>query len=1015
MNVPILTKRRERKQSELTAAIDAGVEKALTPAVAMAAQAGAHSGATYAVNPSSPFAQTGGFGSAYVPLPRPDDAFNSLFGSGYPLIPDPLDPLGPDGRAAPRRYQYRVSENLNLLDRQTPWYVLTQLASGCDVVSRCIELVQDALVGLEWSWGFSQQILTQIMHEQDITNQARANAYARDKYGDELQRVSSFFDYPDKRMGQTFSTWVTQFIWSMLTYDGVAIAPEYNLGGELVSLSQIDTPSIKILLDNQGFPPRPPAPAFQQILYGFPRGEFQAEDVTTDGQVPNGYARDQLAYYIHRPRPHTVYGFSAVEESINIATIYQARQQWLHAEYSHGIIPRLIIETAGSETWTPEQLGFYQQILNDQLSGQIQRRQQALLLRPGMTAVELAQIEKTYQAAYDEMLVLQIGAKFGVPQSLLGIQMKSSIGGGSQTKGQSDQSEQFATDALKNFIIDCINDLARRFMGVGPELTMTATGGGNDDDDLTRAQADEIDVNAGIRTRNEIRAERGVPLINEPEADALGVTIATGISFLTGALAQQQASASIAANMAASEAIPGQSKEKETGGDNGPEGDSDSGHESVSSGDGSSQEDAGGSAGSGAASPTGDKPSGPAPKDDTRQPDANAEKELAAFFKYAKSRLSDGKAWGRDFQFNSVGADLAGRLNAAGRRGNLGLVRTLCKQKNTDEAVIDYSGRVILPEPLQPGDKIVVEHKRGKDDEYELEDVEDLEKKASARSRRAEEQPQHDLHDKIIEFYSSKLAQALTPTGVAAAIAAAKKKYGATKKAAGDGSNLTPAQQAAADAVAANVKISQGQVKEILEQIYGDSYFAGSHAAATQIGGGARVTADLEAADAAANWSDWTPGWAEAANLTRLGGLQDLLDQAGVTIQSIEQTLMERLGNVIADGLSAGDSTDVMANNIADAVGGNADLIAITESARAMQAATMDTYQANDVDSWNWLAEDDACQICLDAVDDGPYDSNNPPDPDIPAHPRCRCAPVPVVDTETSPTDNADDFDGGDE
>src|SRR5665213_1360503 len=210
------------------------------------------------------------------------------------------------------------------------------------------------------------------------------------------------------------------------------------------------------------------------------------------------------------------------------------RQNWLHAEYQHGVTPKMLIETTGTETWTPERLAYYEQIMNDRLTGQTQRRQNMFMLRPGMTAKQLVSDADAYKPLFDEYLIMQIGAKFGVPQNMLGIQSHSAISSGSKDKGQSQQSEQFATDAMRNFLIDCINDMSRRFMGVGPELTMTCTGGGDDEDDLTRAQADASDVGAGIRSRNEIRAERGVPLDTSPEADQLGVTSPTGVTFLSG-------------------------------------------------------------------------------------------------------------------------------------------------------------------------------------------------------------------------------------------------------------------------------------------------------------------------------------------------------------------------------------------------------------------------------------------------------------------------------------------------
>ena len=684
MAVPILGKRRERRQAEITEAI----EKAMSP---MLAQAQASSGATYPVvqrgtsNPSDPFTQTGGYGDAFNPLPRGDANFNSLFGPGYPLIPDPLDALGPEGRALPRRTQYLVSANLQLIDRRVPWSVLKGLADDVDVVQRCIQIIQDALVGLTWSWGFSPGILQQIMAETGETNTAKANAYAREKYGDELQRVQEFFAYPDRRMGFTFSQWLTDIIYSHLVYDGIVIYPQYNLGGELESLSTIDTSTIKILLDNQGFIPRPPAPAYQQILYGFPRGEYVAEDMDADGKIPNGYQQDQLAYYIRRPHPSSIYGYSQVEECVNIATLYMQRQAWLHSEYTHGATPRMFMETSATESWTPEQLAYYEQIMNDRLSGQTQRRQQMFMLRPGMKPTEMKQMDQMYKNTYDEWLIMQIGSKFGIPSGQLGIKSAATLGGGETIKGQTDASEAFATDALRNFLIDCINDMARRFLGVGPELTVTATGGGGDDDNLQRAQADASDISAGIRTRNEIRAERGIPLVDEPEADQLAITGGTGVIFLAGQFAQQQAQAQQAAAPPADPAAaPPTEAPKETD-DEGVQDDASSGHEPVPNGAGSGEAKAGGDADPAGAS--GDGASAPgaaqspkrapkpkvAPKDDARQPDIDAQKELASFTKFAKTRVQRG-SW-RPFVFEHIGHIDAVRLNDAGATGDLDLIK----------------------------------------------------------------------------------------------------------------------------------------------------------------------------------------------------------------------------------------------------------------------------------------------------------------------------------------------------
>lgn len=716
MAIPILGKRRERKQAELVSSVaDALAEKALMPAQQGAPPMTGVSGATYPVpNPSSPFNQTGGSFNAN-PLPRPDRHFDSLFGPGYPLFPDALDPLSQTGRAEPRRYQYRVTENISIGQFGAPWTTLKQIASEVDVVSRCIELCQDAITGMEWSWGFSRQIINQIRLENNEPNSAKATAIARDTYGEELTRVQKFWERPDERMGYTFTQWLSLAVWAHLVFDGITVFPSYTLGGDIHSLSLLDTSTIKILLDNQGFIPRPPAPAYQQILYGFPRGEFQAENPDNEGNIPNSYKSDQLAYYVRRPRLHTVYGFSAVEECINYATLYQQRQEWMHAEWSHGSTPKGTIETTGTEGWTPEDFGYFQQALNDQWSGQTQRRQQVMVLRPGMKWTQLKDFAELYNTTLDEWLVMQIGAKFGVPQQQLGIPMRSYLHSGAQNQTSMDLADKFAIDSLINFLIDCINDLTRRFMGVGPEITMTCTSGNGDESDLQRAQADASDVNNGIRTRNEVRAERGTPLIADPEADVLSVTAGNAVIFLPGQLAYQEATeraieegstpsatpnvstpndhaATTAAPPGANTNAPTPPKTKSSAAEtaNRAVGHIATGSDMVTPGTKlkakATPKQSQGPGATGESGSYSEKSEGNETRDDGRtggedsqesgSPD-QVRKELATFSKWARSHV--GKVPARDFQFQYQGPVRARQLNDAVRYHDADVIKTLLK------------------------------------------------------------------------------------------------------------------------------------------------------------------------------------------------------------------------------------------------------------------------------------------------------------------------------------------------
>ena len=508
--------------------------KALSPAIAMA---GVNGTATVSPVPmtSNPYAQAGIQG--FAPLPRSTD-FAAGFGPGYPLLPEPIDVPGPNGRTLPRRSQYLVAWNLQLLDQHVPWTMLRWTAEDCDIVNRCIQIKQDEIIGYKWGWGFSDQIVQQIMTETGETNSARATQIAREKYGDELTRIQQFFETPDRDMGQTFSDWLQALLWDHLVYDGVAVYPSRNLDGSVRNLELIDAATIKVYRDNRGRVPQPPNPAFGQVLYGFPRGEFMQNPDEADDE----FELDQLAYYIRRPRNTSVYGLSQVELAIPMATTYLARQQWMRAEYTTGTMPKMMMKVSGADTWTPEQMSEYERIFNDRLSGQIERRQQAFMLKEGFDPIFAPQIEDTYKSVYDDWLIMQIAARFGVAPTQLGVQAKAGLSGGKQMEGELDQITAYSTLALNNWIVDLLNDLARRFLGVGPEITATYnTGEGGGESALQEAQADVAYVAAGIVKRNEVRAKRGMPLADEPEADQLGITTGAGVQFLAGQLAQQEA------------------------------------------------------------------------------------------------------------------------------------------------------------------------------------------------------------------------------------------------------------------------------------------------------------------------------------------------------------------------------------------------------------------------------------------------------------------------------------------
>jgi SPP1 gp7 family putative phage head morphogenesis protein len=114
----------------------------------------------------------------------------------------------------------------------------------------------------------------------------------------------------------------------------------------------------------------------------------------------------------------------------------------------------------------------------------------------------------------------------------------------------------------------------------------------------------------------------------------------------------------------------------------------------------------------------------------------------------------------------------------------------------------------------------------------------------------------------------------------------------------------------------------------------------------------------------------------------------------------VAKNLGDGVARILAEGWERGDSTDTIARALGALVDSpaRAETIAVTETARSMVAGSLDTYQRNGIQAWDWLESPGACPICQRLAAGGPYGLN---DPAPPGHPRCRCAPVPVVDVPT--------------
>jgi hypothetical protein len=489
-----------------------------------------------------------------VALPRAPFSATVPFGPGNPIIPGAINPINPlTGRPEPRRYEYQVAQNINIVPtRLVPFSTLRDAADSIDILRRCIEVTKAKMNGLDFDIVLGADASEKIAAESG-GDHVRAMAKAREKYTDEINRLREFWENPDKANGYTWQDWINIAIEDILVIDALAVYPQPTVGGDLYGFQILDGSTIKPLIDDRGMRPMSPNAAFQQILYGFPRSEFAAteEDPKADGE----FTSDQLAYMVRNRRSTTVYGFSPVERALPLADIYLRRQQWIRAEYTDGVMPELMFTT--DEDWgtNPDLLLAYERILNDDLAGQTEQRKRARLLPKGLTPIVNEGYGEKFKDTLDDYLVTSICGHFGVQPAEIGFSPKSGLGGAGFSEGQAENGEALGVGPLANWISKQLTNLSYTYLGMPRELEFKLLTSERRDTE-ENARKNEIEVRSGGKSINERRSELGLPLLDTPQADMPMLVSGSSVYLFSPDGLIDAATASVAPTLSGPDATP---------------------------------------------------------------------------------------------------------------------------------------------------------------------------------------------------------------------------------------------------------------------------------------------------------------------------------------------------------------------------------------------------------------------------------------------------------------------------
>lgn len=478
---------------------------------------------------NQPGSQTTG---AIVPLPRLEPQV--AFGPGVPMIPGAIDPLNPrTGRPEPRFTEYPVSSNLpGNDDRLVPWKVLRDAADIGGLARRCIEIRKAHVSGLDWAITVTKAATEEARASSPDEAPAQVEAELRDRLGPEIARCTRFWRRPDPGQDEGTADWMGKLLEEHLVLDAVAIYPRRTIGGELFAFEILDGTTIKVLRDHRGGRPLPPNPAYQQILQGFPRGEFVA-DADEDGSIPDGYRSDQLVYKRRNVRAHTPYGYSAVEQALEDIDVWLRRRKWIRDEYTEGTLPTALIKNSNASGWTPQQTLEYETELNGAYSS-TGARHRLRILPPGMEPVTESDAAERYRPDYDLFLIKLIASHFDVTIAELGFTEQGGLGSTGWHDGQADVQDRKGTMPTVRWLQQLVTAISRQHLGMPDELEFKFLGleeeGEQTADDVASKR-----VGDGRMTYNEDRDRMGLPRFDFPEADMPMIRTTRGVLFLNGA------------------------------------------------------------------------------------------------------------------------------------------------------------------------------------------------------------------------------------------------------------------------------------------------------------------------------------------------------------------------------------------------------------------------------------------------------------------------------------------------
>lgn len=445
-------------------------------------------------------------GNLYKP---PQNTIDSVSVQAWPSALQPVQPTGPKG-SQPLAFSYWNGLNLEITPRADSALTFADLrALATYPLARiCIENVKDILCTVPWK-----------IQRKRAIGQAIQEWKESQKTDKNIPMLTDFFAYPD---GETpWADFWRPVIDDMLVVDAASVLVQRNLGGKVVKLRWSDGTQFLRLIDDQGFAPQAPNPAFTQLWEGIPRLLLSTRQLLyrpSNIVAGNSYSSK-------------IYGNSITQQMAEEIAIGQERLNFVLAFYKNGVTGGMIqVIPAGV---LPDKVTENLQWFNNFVAGNLGKRRNLNILQGYHDVTsgredQIIQLKEPVMAdAFDDLHIKKMAFAYGVSAQRLMKQMNRA----SAEAGQDAAEKEGIMPRLKWFK-GTIDLIIQRQMDLADYEVIFDT-----DDELDAVKQSAVDKSnsgAGLRTIDEIREDRGLVPFGLPETSQPIIVTATGVQPLEG-------------------------------------------------------------------------------------------------------------------------------------------------------------------------------------------------------------------------------------------------------------------------------------------------------------------------------------------------------------------------------------------------------------------------------------------------------------------------------------------------